>query len=473
LTHLILNHSRWLEQHLTPPGSTPATGPRACPVAGHAFAISGNLLEFLRSCAAQWGDLIPLRFFGKGILFVNHPDYIGQVLAARQRDVRKGVSRRSDRLLLGEGIPLSEGEAWRRQRRRLQPFFTRERQDGYGADVVALTERALAEWRSGEVRDIAADLGRLAMAVVARCLLGIDLVRDAPGLSAALEHAVACRGAHARSVGMLAPGLPTPENLRLARARDRIDAASAPAGRARTNAADPEENLLAALCHARDAERSLTDSQLRDEVRSILIGGYETAADLLAWTGYLVYHYPGVEAKLRAEIAAVVGERAPTVADVPRLRYTGMVVAEVLRLYPPAPILTREAVADLELGGHRVAKGTELVVSQWVMHRDARYFAQPETFDPDRWADGLAKRLPRFAYFPFGGGPRVCLGQSFATTEAILILASVVQRFHLELAPGHQVIADPIPTLHPKGGLPMMIEGCRGSGVGGRRNTVA
>jgi cytochrome P450 len=212
------------------------------------------------------------------------------------------------------------------------------------------------------------------------------------------------------------------------------------------------------LLHLQDERGAgMTDRQVRDEVMTIFVGGYETAADLLSWIWYLLSKHPDVDSKLIAELDAVLGGRLPTTSDLPRLTYTGTVVTEALRLYPPAPALGREALTDFEIGGYRVAKGTDILVSQWVMHRDSRYFADPDAFHPDRWADGLANRIPRYAYFPFGGGPRLCIGNSFATMEATLILASVAQQFHLELLPGHPVIPEMIPTLRPKYGLRMVV----------------
>lgn len=201
----------------------------------------------------------------------------------------------------------------------------------------------------------------------------------------------------------------------------------------------------------------MADRQVRDEVMTILVEGYETTADLLAWIWCLLSQHPEIETKLLTELAATLDGRTPTVADLPRLKYTSMIVSEGLRLYPPAPALGREAIVDFEVGGYRVSKGTDILVSQWVMHRDPRYFVDPEAFNPDRWADGLASRIPRYAYFPFGGGPRLCIGHAFATMEATLVLASVAQRFHLELASSYPVVAETLPTLRPKSGLRMVV----------------
>lgn len=259
---------------------------------------------------------------------------------------------------------------------------------------------------------------------------------------------------------MLLPvSLPTPTNLRMRRARRRIDDIVQRILEERRDAGDDRGDLLSMLLRAQDEDgRGVTARQVKDEVMAIFVGGHETVANLLAWAWYLLSQHPEVETRLLAELDTVLGGRLPTVSDLPRLPYTSTIVSEVLRLYPPASVLTREAIADVRIGAYTVARGTEIVVSPWVMHRDPRYFADPEVFKPDRWADGLASRLPRYAYFPFGGGPRLCIGKSFATMEAILVLAVVAQRFRLELLRGQRVVAEELPTLHPKFGLRMVVQ---------------
>ena len=450
-------------------------GPNGYPLLGHASSLLRDALEFLRQCAGKYGDPVPLRFFGKPVLFVNHPDTIAHVLATSHRKIVKGIARRSDHILLGDGISLSEGDAWLRERRLMQPAFYRERVATYGEDMVTLTERMLEAWRDGETRDIYVEMSNLTLAIVGKTLLGIDVWDDAPDLATAIVSALACRDAHARSVSMLLPpSLPTPTNLRMRLARRKIDDIVQRVIDARRTANDDHDDLLALLLRAQDENGgTMTDQQVRNEILTIFVGGHETVADLLSWTWYLLSQHPEVEARLLAEFDTSLGGRLPTVSDLPRLPYAAMVVSEVLRLYPPASVLMREAVADFEIGARRVTRGTEIVVSPWVIHRDPRYFADPEEFNPDRWADGLASRLPRYAYLPFGGGPRLCIGRSFAMMEAVLVLAAVAQRFHLELQPGHRVVAETIPTLHPNFGLRMVLHrrqpgGAECSATGGR-----
>lgn len=218
----------------------------------------------------------------------------------------------------------------------------------------------------------------------------------------------------------------------------------------------PDGDLLAMLLAARDEHgQGLTDHEMRGELMTMLVGGYETAADLLAWAWLLLAQNPSTEAALHAELDAVLGDRSPTAADLPGLVYASHVIAEALRLYPPAPALGREATADLNIGGQRIARGTDVIISQWVMHRDPRYFVDPAAFIPERWAGGLVDRLPRYAYFPFGGGPRLCIGHAFAKMEATLVLATLARRFSPAAISGEPRAVETLPTLRPVPGLRM------------------
>jgi cytochrome P450 len=344
----------------------------------------------------------------------------------------------------------------------MQPSFHSMRLAAYGEVMVEFAEWLTASWQDGETREICSEMTQLTVAIVARTLFGIDVREDAAELARALAFALDCRNQRLRSLEMLLPSsLPAPTKLRLSQAQRRMDRAIYRIIEARRAAGSPTQadaDLLSVLIHMRDEDgQGLTDRQVRNEIVAIFVGGSDTVVDLLAWIWYLLSQHPGVETKLLAELDATLGSRSPIVADLPRLQYASMIVAEALRLYPPAPAIGRKAIADFDIGDCRVRKGTHILVSQSVMQRDPRYFADPETFDPDRWADGLASRLPRYAYFPFGGGPRLCIGKSFATMEAILVLATIAQRFQLDLLPGHRVVAEEIPSLRPKFGLPMVV----------------
>jgi len=324
--------------------------------------------------------------------------------------------------------------------------------------MVAKTTSALAAWRADTTRDIYDDMSRLTLGIVAQTMFDADLRPDAATIVGALARALECLDRRVRSPQLFLPeGVPTPNNLRMRRARGALDRIVYRIIRERRASGAERDALLGLLLGAGDmGESGLTERQVRDEVMTILVGGYETATDLLAWTWYLLARHPAIAARFLAEIDGVLGGRVPEAADLVRLPYTGMIVSEVLRLYPPAPALGREVTSPFELGGYRVAQGTDLLISQWVAHRDPRFFAEPERFWPERWAGDLARQLPRYAYFPFGGGPRLCIGHAFATMEATLLLATIGQRFRLELPPGPPITMAMIPTLRPQGGLRMI-----------------
>jgi cytochrome P450 len=437
--------------------SVQVRGPRGNPLLGNAVALSRGTLRYLERCAREYGDLVPLRFLWKPILFVNGPELIEEVLVANRHRLVKDIAQRSDHALIGNGLFLSEGATWRQQRHLMQPAFHRERIAAYGATMVEYTARTTALWHDGETRDIYDEMSRLTMSVVARTLFSADLWDEADEVAGGLDEALAALAARVRSPQVLLPrGLPTPTHRRLWRARRRIDAIVYRIIAVRRASGEDGDDLLGMLLAARDETGApLPNRQVRDEVMTILVGGYETAADLLTCAWALLTRHPEAEATLHAELQQVLAGRAPTVADLPQLRYAGWIISEALRLYPPAPALGREVTEAFTLGDYHVAKGTDLLVSQWVMHRDPRYFSAPDQFLPERWADDLAGQLPRFAYFPFGGGPRICIGNTFAIMEMTLILATIAQQYRLELLDERPIVMETLPTLRPRGGLRM------------------
>jgi cytochrome P450 len=258
---------------------------------------------------------------------------------------------------------------------------------------------------------------------------------------------------------LLPDTLPLPGNLTFLRTADRLDRIVYRIIEQRRRDAAEGNDLLSLLLRIHDEDGTrMTDRQLRDEVMTLFLAGHETTAIALSWTWYLLAEHPEVERKLIAELAEVLGGRAPTVADLPRLRYAEHVISESLRLYPPAWIISREAIQPVEIGGHRIEKGQLAMVSQWVLHRDPRFWERPDEFVPERWA--VEKPTwPRFAYFPFGGGPRICIGAGFAMMEAVLILASIARRFRLVLEPGQQIVPWPSLTMRPRHGVRVRLEG--------------
>jgi cytochrome P450 len=428
-------------------------------LSGHSKAFRQDRLGFLTRCAREYGDVVALRIGPMRVLLLVHPDHIEQALVTDNHNFRKHYGLRMNTLLLGNGLLTSDGAFWLRQRRLAQPAFQRQRIAGYAETMVAYTERLLAGWREGETRDLQTEMTRLTLEITGKTLFGADVGGEAPDVGRAMADAMDSFEKRVSRLFPLPYWVPTATNRRLLRAVRRLDEIIFRFIKERRACAEERDDLLSLLLHARDEDDGgqMTDQQLRDEAMTLFLAGHETTALALAWTGYLLAQHPGEEEKLRAELGAVLGGRAATAADLPRLAFTERVVLESMRLYPPAYAIGREALGDTEIGGYPVRKGTTLFLSQWVTHRDPRWFGEPERFHPDRWANGLAQRLPKFAYFPFGGGPRLCIGNTFALMEAVLVVATIFQQFRYELIPDHPVTPWPAMTLRPKHGIRVVL----------------
>jgi cytochrome P450 len=428
--------------------------------------LLGNLREFsqdrlgtLMRWAREYGDLVSARFGPRSIVFVNHPDAVEEVLVNQNRRFIKHYRLRQAKQTLGNGLLTSEGEFWRGQRKLAQPAFHRERIAAYGQSMVEFTERMLQSWASGQVRDLQLDMMRLTLDIVAKTLFDAELGGASAGVSEAMEKLMHSFVVSTASPLVMPRWLPTPLNLRVAREVRRLNRVLYSIIADRRRRGEDRGDLLSMLLHVQDEEsgRGMTDRQLRDECMTLFLAGHETTANTLAWAWFLLSSHPEVEARLHAELDAVLGGRSPTVADMPRLTVADQIVTETLRLYPPGWMLGREAIETIELGGYRIPKGTTVFMPAYVIHRDPRWFNDPEAFRPQRWADGLLQRIPRYAYFPFGGGPRICIGNSFALMEATLVLAAIAQQYRLRLAPDALVTPLPSMTLRPARGVKMIV----------------
>ena len=453
-----MSNTRLKSYRLLPPG------PRGRFPTGNLLDYTRDHLGFLTRCAREYGDVVGLRFVNVPVYLLNSPDHIEYVLVRNNRNFIKSRGERVSLGFLGQGLLTSEGSFWRRQRRLAQPAFHRERISSYGEVMVQSAERMTATWRDGEARDVHRDMMRLTLEIVARTLFGVPLkpaeFEEVGGALAVIAERFTGRG----GVFFQVPEkVPTPGNLRFKGALRQLDTLIYGIIRSRRESGEEvgsRGDLLSMLLAARDEEtgEGMGDRQLRDEVMTILLAGHETTANALSWSWRLLAKHPEAENKLHDELDEVLAGRPPAVEDLPRLRYADMVVKESLRLYPPAWAFGREAVGDCEIGGYHVPAGTQLIMSQWVTHRDPRFYEVPAEFRPERWKDGLAERLPRYAYFPFGGGPRLCIGQSFAKMEAVLLLATMAQRFRLRPVPGERTTPQPSITLRPRNGMWMVLQ---------------
>ena len=432
-------------------------GPKGHPLGGNVREYARDPLGFLSRCVREYGDVVELRFMGQPIYLLADPGLIEYVLVENNRNFTKTRILKRNRRLLGEGLLTSEGEFWRRQRRLAQPAFHRKRVAAYGEVMAAFAERSLGAWRDGQTIDVHEEMMHLTLEIVAKCLFDADVGARATDVGKAMKVALEDFSSQRRLL-RIPKGIPTPHNIRFEMAARRLDGVVSAIIENRRKSEEDRGDLLSMLMLAEDdSGERMTDKQLRDEVMTLFLAGHETTANALSWTFWLLSLNPEVEHELAEELARVLGGRPPTTSDLPTLPYVECVLKESMRLYPPAWVVGREAIAECEVGGYRMAAGTTALMSQWIVHRDHRYHEDPERFDPDRWTAQYEKALPRFAYFPFGGGPRQCIGASFAMTEACLILAAVAQRFKMELAPGQRVEPYASITLRPEKGIRMTL----------------
>jgi cytochrome P450 len=427
-----------------PAGDPKPPGPREWPFLGNSFMVHRDPLATLTRWARDYGDIVYYRFFGLPVYFLVHPRDIEQVLLTRSQSLSKGLVSRSAPELFGKGLLTSDGGFWQRQRRLSNPAFHREKIARYSEITTEETARLIASWQTGETRNIHQDMMNVTLRIVLRSFFGTGLDGAATRL---IERALgdimqSSSGIH--SVAALFLHLPTPAPRRYLNAVHELDGVVVQLiaqGKERLKRGSAEDNipkdLLTMLLLAKDENGSgMRDAQLRDEVITLLLAGHETTALNLSWTWYLLAQYPEVEERLHAELDTVIGGRRPTMADLPRLPYVEQVLREALRLYPPAWRIVRTTSEPFAVSDYILPAGANIVISQWITHRDPRWFPEPDRFNPDRWVDGSTAKLPHFAYFPFGGGPRVCIGAGFALMEASLLLASIAQRFRLRLVSG-------------------------------------
>ena len=417
-------------------------------------------LRFLRGTRERYGDVVRVAIGPLGVILLSHPDLVEDVLVTRNRLWQKDrYLHQTLRPVLGDGLLSSEGDFWRRQRRLAQPAFHRDRIKAYGAIMVEHAARLASQWRDGEIRDVHKDMMHLTLEIVAETLFGANVGHQAEDVGAALESVLAVVSDPFELFFPILKRLPTPKRIAFDRGVVKLDAIIYGLIEKRRASGEGETNdLLSMLLHARDEDGSrMSDKQLRDECMTLFLAGHETTALNLSWTWLLLSRHTAVADKLSRELEAVLGDRSATFDDLPNLRFTGQIIAESLRLYPPAWSMGREAREDVEVGGYRVAAGEQVWFCPWAIQRDSRWFDRPDEFLPERWEGDFAKTLHRYAYFPFGGGPRFCIGQAFAQMEAVLLLATLARSFRLDVQSSPKPIPQPSVTLRPKNGLRVRI----------------
>ncbi|HLK55551.1 MAG TPA: cytochrome P450 [Chthonomonadaceae bacterium] len=444
----------------------PASCPSGHALLGHLPAFMKDPLGFLTHCARHYGLVVPLRFLHRRAFLLLDAADIECVLVTEPHRFAKPLWLRTPAVqrLLGDGLVSSDGETWHCRRQISRPAFHSLCMEGYGAKISVLAERMLEGWQEGQVRELQREMTHLTLEVVARTLFDVDMPGWVEDAGAAIDTLMARFTARGSLFGML-PLPPTPAEIRAARQLDRImerliqwhDAAKGPGSR---DAPKGGESLISLMERAAEqGEACMSGRSLQDQLKTLLAAGYESSALVLCWAFLLLARHPEAEARLAAELETVLGGRPPLPADLPRLPYCRAVVQETLRLYPPLWMTGREAISPCEIGGFRVPAGALVMTSQWAVQRHPRYFPQPDAFRPERWEGAETTDLPRFAYFPFGGGPRVCIGQKFAQMEAVLLLAAIARRFRLEPDTEQEISPWVTMTLRPPAGVRVRLKG--------------
>jgi len=440
-------------------GARIAPGPHG-PIS--ALGVMRDPLRFLEKIFRQYGDVVALRLLNLRIYAIAHPDGIKHALQDNHRNYTKSFDYQILARLLGNGLVTSEGALWLRQRRLMQPMFHRQKIAAFGAMMTECTAEMLDRWKpraeSGEAFDVVPEMMRLTLHIVGRALLTMDLTTQADQIGRNMT--IANEAFAEFNLSTLMPWLPTPGNLRFKKAARELRAMVLDVIAQRRREGRDYGDLLSMLLAVRDEEtgEGMNDEQLRDEVLTLILAGHETTATSLSWIWYLLSQHPEVEAKLHAELDEVLSGRAPGMSDLNHLTYTGMVVDEAMRLYPPVWAVGRAAIDDDEIMGYRIPKGSNLLLSQYHAHRHPSFWENPERFDPERFSAERSEGRPRYAFFPFGGGPRMCIGNIFALTEAQLVLASVAQRYRLRMVPDHRIELQPLVTLRSRYGVKVTLD---------------
>ncbi len=435
-------------------------GPRGLPIVGSLFDYFRDMLGFLLSTAQVYGDISFFRLGPRQVYLLSHPDYIKDVLVTNSRNFHKSRALQRSKIVLGEGLLTSEGETHLRERRIIQPVFHHKRIKAY-ADVMADFASSIGEnWGNGEVVDIHREMMRLTLAIVVKTLFGAEIRSGAEDIGKSLTTIVNQFPRMLFPLSEYLDKIPLPGTRKFFKALETLDKTVYQLIEEGRRSKEDRDDLLSMLLSAQDEEGGggLTDEQVRDEAMTLFLAGQESTANSLVWVWYLISQHPEVEKKLHDELDSVLGERLPGVDDLKKLVFTRMIFSESLRLYPPAWTVVRRAVEDYELDGYVVPGGADIYMSQYVVHHDPRFFPEPFVFDPERWNQDQASSLPQFAYFPFGGGPRRCIGEPFAWMEGMMLIAAIASKWRMHLVPGQTIAPKPLITIRPKNGMRMIME---------------
>jgi cytochrome P450 len=421
--------------------------------------VEFDMLQFVIDTQPQFGDFHYTKFGWVGFYIITDPVLMHEILVDRPEEFYKiKLIKYALGPFLGNGLLTNEGDSWKRQRKLAQPAFHSKRIESYANIMVDYTRRMLAGWRTGETRRLDREMMKLTLNIVAKTLFDADVSGDADRVGDLLTRILEASNDRINSAVQLPDWLPNPKTRQMYRDIAELDVIIQRFIDERRHSGDDKGDLLSMLLQARDDDdRAMDDKQLRDELMTIFLAGHETTAMAMTWTWYLLMEHPEVMTRLKAEVDAALGDRPATMADLANLKYAEMVIKESMRLYPPAPSVGREPIHDLQLGGYTVPRGALLTLSMYGLHRNPKVFAKPEVFDPERFSPENEKNIPRYGYLPFGAGPRVCIGNSFAMMEARLILATMVQQAEMALVPGQKIVPKQLVTVRPANGIEVKV----------------
>ena len=443
--------------------------PKASFLLGHSAYFSQDPLQFLCDCAKQYDGIVPLRLGFSQSCFLSNPNVIVEVFRERTVFIKNTPGWRAIQTLVGRGLLSSDGDYWVRQRKLTQPIFHQQRIAAYADLMVKASERLLHRWQDGSVRDVHQDMMQLTLEIVVQSLLSTDIEGEAAqAIAHALDLGMEWFARQQKQGFLLPPRFPLPSTRRYLAAVSAMDNLIYQLIRQRRASNIDKGDLLSMLLQVKDETdgSQMSDRQLRDELTTLVLAGHDTTANALAWTWMLLAQHPQVEAQLHQELDNVLQGRSPTMADIPALPMTQNVIKEAMRLYPPVVLIARSASEDYVLQGYKIPKGCIVMTSPWAMQRSDRYFENPLSFQPQRWQSDLEKTLPKGVYFPFGEGPRICIGKGFAQMEATLILATLAQQYQFRLATEQAIEPFPSITLRPKAGMRMSLRLRVSSGCG-------
>jgi cytochrome P450 len=436
-------------------------GPKPKIPLGHLFSYRKDSIRFLRKIADEYGDIVQFKIGPIRVVLLNHPDHIKEVLTTQHQNFVKGRPLEMAKELLGEGLLTSEGEFHKRQSRIIQPAFHRKMIESYVPAITECTMRRLNNWEDGLKVDIKEEMTEMSMAIAGRAMFNADIEKEAPEISRALDTATNLFGRIPLPFSKwLLKNLPLPSTYRFYRAKAKLhETINRMIDERRSNKLD-NGDLASILLRSQDelgGGGGMSEQQVRDEALTLFLTAFDTTSTALTWTWYLLSQNPDAEAELHEELDRVLTGRLPTAEDIPLLKYTRMVFGESLRIYPPSYVIPRQAIKDFQIGNYVVPGGTIILMSPYLIHHDSRFHPEPEKFNPHAWDNRTQGQHSKYEFFPFGGGPRACIGEPFAWMQAVIVLATIAQSWQIKMVPDHPIELQQLINLRPRNGLKMTV----------------